>query len=36
LVLPGKGSSKAAPKMATMTAMSTRFATEIVKIDQFR
>jgi hypothetical protein len=33
---PGKGSSSAAPKMATMTAISTRFATEIVKMFQFR
>jgi len=27
---PGNGSSSAAPKMTTMTAISTRFATEMV------
>ena len=32
----GKGSSSAAPKIATMTAITTRFATEISKIDQCR
>src|SRR5215831_15073125 len=30
----GKGSSSAAPKITTMTAITTRFATEISKIDQ--
>ena len=33
---PGKGASSAMPKMATITATSTRLASEIVKIDQFR
>ena len=33
---PGKGSSSAAPKMATMTAISTRFATEMVNTFQCR
>ncbi len=32
----GKGSSSAAPKIATMTAITTRFATEMSKIDQCR
>ena len=32
----GKGSSSAAPKITTMTAITTRFATEISKIDQCR
>jgi hypothetical protein len=31
---PGKGSSRARPKIATMTAIRTRFAYEIVKMDQ--
>ena len=32
----GKGSSSAAPKITTMTAITTRFATEMSKIDQCR
>jgi hypothetical protein len=32
--LPGNGSNSAAPKMTTITAISTRFATEMSKIDQ--
>ena len=33
---PGNGSSSARPKITTMTPMTTRFATEMVKIDQVR
>ena len=32
----GNGSTSATPKMTTITAISTRFATETVKIDQCR
>jgi len=32
----GNGSSSAAPKITTITAITTRFATEISKIDQCR
>jgi hypothetical protein len=33
---PGKGARSAMPKIATITAISTRFASAIVKIDQVR
>jgi hypothetical protein len=33
---PGNGTINAMPKIATITAMSTRFASEMMKMDQCR